>query len=258
MVTRLYLIRHGETEDAGLRRYKGHLDVPLSERGIRQMEAVAKYLKMEDGKGKMEDITGVYCSDLKRAIQSAEIIAKPLGLKPVVVSELRERNFGQWEGMTFEEIAKKWPDTFKAWAEDPLRHSPPGGESTLEVRERVIDALDKILKELQSGSSWFKKVVQDSSKIVQNGSKVDNNTTLNNIEQSLTTLNQIIIVVAHGGVNRVILAELLGMPLENIFRIEQDYACVNIIDFHDGYPVVKGFNIVQDNSRWFKGDQKKI
>lgn len=144
----------------------------------------------------------VYCSDLKRAVQSAEIIATPLDLEPIALCELRERNFGEWEGMTFDEIEKRYPEEFRAWMKDPLRFSPPGGESTVEVRDRAMRAIEKIVN-------------QGSVNIA---------------------------IVAHGGINRIILCELLGMPLENIFRIEQDFGALNIIEFHDGYPVVKLLN----------------
>jgi broad specificity phosphatase PhoE len=140
---------------------------------------------------------------LSRAFRSAEIIAESHGLTPLVNNGLRERSFGIWEGMSFIEIKEKHPVEFQAWAGNPLKYSPMGGESTLEVRERVIGALESILA----------------------GHHGDT-----------------IAVVAHGGVNRIILCHIMGMPLENIFRIEQDYAAVNIIEFWEQYPVVKLLN----------------
>lgn len=212
MVKVIYLIRHGETVGAEKRRYKGSIDVPLSENGIRQMEQVSKYIFNEINncsvpsspllpKGGLLD--AVYCSDLQRAIKSAELIAKPHSLKPIIVPSLRERNFGIWEGMSFDEIREKYPMEFDAWAGNPLRFSPMGGESTAEMKERVIDALDKILN---------------------------------------THEKQQIAVVSHGGVIRIILCHFLGIPLENIFRIEQDYGALNIVEFWDKYPVVKLMN----------------
>jgi alpha-ribazole phosphatase/probable phosphoglycerate mutase len=109
--------------------------------------------------------------------------------------------------MTFTEIKEKYPAEFEAWAGNPLRYSPKGGESTIQVRDRVIGALEGIL-----------------------ASHHDQN----------------IAIVAHGGVNRIILCHVLGMPLENIFRLEQDYAAVNIIEFWDKYPVVKLLNGVSN------------
>ena len=215
MVTILYLIRHGETEGAEKRRYKGTTDVPLSENGIRQMEQLSAYIVKEikncsnppsppllkGGKGGLLD--AVYCSDLKRAIKSAELIAEPHSINPIIVPSLRERNFGIWEGMSFDEIKEKYPEKFDAWAGNPLKFSPMGGESTLEVKSRVMKALDEIIRN-HNGKHFA--------------------------------------IVAHGGVNRIILSHWLGIPLENIFRIEQDYGALNIVEFWDRYPVVKLIN----------------
>lgn len=202
MVTTLYLIRHGETEGDDVKRYKGSIDVPLSAKGEEQIERTAGFIN-ESLKTFNAALRAVYSSDLIRAVRSAGIIAKGSGLQPVVVPELRERNFGLWEGMSFDEIKEKYPDEFGAWAKDPLRFSPMGGESTIEVKDRVIRALEKILGR-HSGDA--------------------------------------IAVVGHGGVNRIILCHIMEMPLENIFRVEQDHAAVNIIEFWDEYPVVKLIN----------------
>lgn len=200
MVTTLYLIRHGATEGSENFRYKGSLDVPLSEEGMRQVEKTARLLRSMKA-----ELKAVYCSDLSRAVRSAEIVSGNLdgSPKPVVVPEFRERGFGLWEGMSFEEICRRYPSEFQAWASDPLRFSPPGGESTLQVAGRAIPALDKTLA-AHGGESFA--------------------------------------VVAHGGVNRVMLCNFMGMPLENIFRIEQDFAAINIIEINNDYPIVKLIN----------------
>ena len=210
MVTTLYLIRHGETEGGEIRRYKGTIDVPLSEIGVRQMEQVSKYIyqntvynQNSEYRTRDTELSAVYCSDLTRAIRSAEIVAEPHSLKPIIVSSLRERNFGLWEGMSFDEIREKYPLEFDAWAGNPLKFSPMEGESTLAMRDRVTQAM---------------------SEIMENHNKEN------------------IAIVAHGGVNRIILCHILGIPLENIFRIEQDYGALNIIEFWDKYPVVKLLN----------------
>ncbi|MBI5196239.1 MAG: histidine phosphatase family protein [Nitrospirae bacterium] len=244
MVTTLYLIRHGETEGSDAKRYKGSIDVPLSEKGVEQIERLSTYIVQGCSNGLNSSnppsppfdkggpggfLSAVYCSPLSRALKSAEIIAKPFGIKPAVIPDLRERSFGIWEGMSFDEIREKYPEEFKAWTGNPMKFSPMQGESTLEVRDRVVKALNNILSN---------HLVQNSSKLFN---MVQNGTILNNVEQSLTTLNNIV-VVAHGGVNRIMLCHLLGIPLENIFRIEQDFAALNIIEFWDKYPVVKLIN----------------
>lgn len=228
MVTTLYLIRHGKTASGDAKRYHGSIDIPLSEEGAAQMRAAAEFVQRRLNNpaaskylSYLRDIhTGgaaqtpedvpppsvleaVYCSDLSRSSSSAQIIAAPYSLTPVVVPQIRERSFGIWEGMTFSEIMERYPAEFQAWANDPLRFSPMGGESTLEVRDRVVAAIEEILGRHPGGE---------------------------------------IAVVAHGGVNRVALCHILGMPLEHIFRIEQDHAAVNIIEFWEKYPVVKLMN----------------
>ena len=240
MVTTLYLVRHGETEGSEAKRYKGSIDVPLSEKGIGQIKGTSAFIRQylgntsaskylsylkdihrpsadSSGARKSESpestselqsfrtsrLQAVYTSDLSRAVRSAGIIAEPYGLKPVKTPALRERSFGIWEGMTFNEIKEKYPEEFEAWAGNPLRYGPIEGESTLRVRDRILPSLAGIL-ERHKGEN--------------------------------------IAIVAHGGVNRIILCHFLGIPLENIFRVEQDYASVNIIEIWDKYPVVKMLN----------------
>ena len=231
MVTTLYLVRHGSIESDGTRRYYGSMDVPLLEEGVKQMKAACglitryladlaaardrSYLKdihdpeetapgLQDGEEEeTPGLTAIYCSDLQRAIRSAEIIAEPYGLDPIQVAALRERNFGIWEGLTFTEIKERYPLEFKAWAENPLKYNPIGGESTLDMGLRVTRAIENIV-ESHPGKE--------------------------------------IAVIAHGGVNRIVLCQIMGIPLENIFRIEQDYGAVNIVEFWDRYPVVKLLN----------------
>ncbi len=232
MVTTLYLVRHGETEGSEVKRYKGSIDVPLSEKGIRQMEQVAKYLnrlyKSYNG------LKAVYCSPLIRALKSAEIVAEQHSLKPIVIPDLRERSFGIWEGMSFDEIKESYPEEFEAWAGNPLKYSPIGGESTLEVRDRVIKALDEILNRAEEQKSRRAEVNHGGDNSLENYCSTG-------LLDCCSNLN--IVIVAHGGVNRIILCHIMGIPLENIFRIEQDNAAVNIIEFWERYPVVKALNL---------------
>jgi alpha-ribazole phosphatase/probable phosphoglycerate mutase len=193
MATTLYLIRHGATVGNEEKRYKGSIDVPMSDDGVGQIKRSTEFIQ-----------TTLRGSSLSRALKSAEILAGPFGLTPVIIPDLRERHFGIWEGMTFNEIREKYPDEFSAWAKNPLKHNPRGGESTLEVRDRAIGALELIL--MHHGG------------------------------------DDKIAIAAHGGVNRIILCHVMNVPLDQIFRIEQDNAAVNIINFYNNYPVVKLLN----------------
>jgi len=197
--TTLFLIRHGHTVGGEEKRYKGHIDVELSEMGKRIIQRLTENLQRLN-----HTLNAIYCSDLKRALKSAEILSAPLGLNPVVIPELRERSFGRWEGMSFDEISGEYPGEFEKWKADPLKFSPPDGESTLEVKERTLSTVNGLFKRHQ-GETFS--------------------------------------IVAHGGVNRIILCHFMGLPLENIFRIEQDYGCLNIIEiYEDGFPVIKLLN----------------
>jgi broad specificity phosphatase PhoE len=248
MVTTLYLIRHGETEGADTKRYKGSIDVPLSKKGIEQIKAVSKFLFADSSIHRFthSPLSAVYCSDLSRAIRSAEIIAEPCGLKPVITPELRERNFGVWEGMSFDEIREEYPEEFDAWANNPLKFSPMGGESTIEVRDRVIPAMNVILNEngMRDQTSKGKREgrIHDTRYTIHNSSSKTPGGHIVHRASCIIHHESNIVIVAHGGVNRVILCHFLGIPLENIFRIEQDYGCVNVIEFWDKYPVVKLIN----------------
>jgi len=210
MITTVYIIRHGLTINAAEKRYIGHLDVPLSREGEKQMERLACYLIKETNKiclptGADNLLDTVYCSDLQRAKKSAEIIARPFGLQPAVVPDLRERSFGCWEGMTFDEILQMYPGEFDAWSKDSLKFFPVGGESTMDIRNRVMPVFYDIIAK-------------------KKGKKIA--------------------IVAHGGVNRIVLCELLNIPLQHLFRIEQDFGALNVVMFYDGTPVMKLMNYV--------------
>lgn len=197
----IYLLRHGETE-GHKKVYKGHIDVPLSKEGERQVEKVARFLKKYSDKYNFKREI-IYSSPLKRAITTAEILNKELSLRIKSTDDLKERSFGKWEGLSINEILSLYPEDFEKWRMNPAIFSPPEGESTIDVSKRSQKTIKEILK---------------------NHDK-----------------NQVFIV-AHGGINRVILCNILGIPLENIFRIEQDFACVNIVEFYEDVPVVKLVN----------------
>ncbi|MCI4625051.1 MAG: histidine phosphatase family protein [Candidatus Magnetoovum sp. WYHC-5] len=206
--TTVFLYRHGETADGNAKRYKGHTEVPLSKRGERQFEEAAKHLqKLIAEYDKEEDtaigLTKVYSSDLGRAIRSAELLGTPFGLSPTPIPELRERNFGRWEGLTFDEVQSQYPDAFDDWSKDPLKFSPIGGESTEDVGKRAIPPFYELIKRHRG---------------------------------------QRIAIVAHGGINRIIICNLLGIPLSNIFKIEQDFGCMNIFFMYDNFPFLKTLN----------------
>ncbi len=195
--TRMYLVRHGEIAGSEISRYNGQSDVPLTAKGLDQYRVLAA--RLED-----KPISACYSSDLSRCVQGAHIICDPLGIMPVSKKELRELSFGDWEGMSWADLAEKYPEAWQARINDIVNIRAPGGENLLDLHDRVMPVITEIAER-------------------HRGEEV--------------------LVVAHGGVNRIVLLNAVGAHATSMFRIEQDYGCLNIIDYHaDGSPVVKLLN----------------
>jgi len=142
---RLFAIRHGETAWTRERRFSGARDIPLTEHGQRQAEAVAQALAGER-------ITAVYTSPLMRARASAEIIARPHRLSVTVEPAFREMAFGEWEGLTRYELETGTAPMMETWRTTPERALPPGGEGLTDVAERVGKALQQVRDNHPEGS----------------------------------------------------------------------------------------------------------
>lgn len=140
---RLILIRHGETADHLAGKYCGFTDPSLNNKGRRQAERLAA--KLKDAR-----VDAVYSSDLRRAYETAAIIFKSKTIKKM--PELREMNFGIFEGLKYREIVRKYPEVYRDWINDPSKIKVPAGESFGTFSRRVKDALSFIL-------SWRKKGV---------------------------------------------------------------------------------------------------
>jgi len=190
-------MRHGEVANDGERRYNGHIDIDITQKGVDQMRRLADLLS---GKS----IAAVYSSDLIRSTKGAAIISRRVGISYNPLPELRERSLGAWEGLTAAEIQERFPAEYAEWRANLLTYRPPGGECLIDVKERILPV--------------FKRLIDSHP-------------------------NQEIGMLLHGGVNRVILADMLGMAPLNLFRIDQAFGALNIIDFlHDGTAVVKLLN----------------
>ena len=178
----IYLVRHGDIGLGRDKRYIGQTDLSLSAHGKMQATVLKDFL----GQVPLDNI---YCSDLKRSRQTADIIASHHPIVPTVREELRELNMGVWEDKLFSEIRIKFPREFKERGENIANYSPPEGESFADCSKRVIPVFESL-------------------------AQVDETT---------------ILIVGHAGVNRVILCSILGIPLDNLFRLEQSYGCLNLI-----------------------------
>ena len=196
--TWLYLVRHGAVQ-GGEQRFYGHTDVQLSQEGEAQLQALGMALAKER-------IEAVYASDLIRSRRSAELLAAPFGLTPVILPAFREMAMGRWEQLTHQEITAREPERFKEWMANLGTFPFPGGESLPDLRARVVPALGALL-ERHAGGRFA--------------------------------------LVAHGGPNRVILSEALGMPLDRIISLGQNYGALNLIEYRDGTAVIHRLNYLQ-------------
>ena len=201
--TRLVLVRHAEPEESAAGRCYGRLDVALSDQGRRQAEELAALLSPLPP-------AAVYSSPLRRALETAAPIAAARGLSPIVHDGLRELDFGEVEGMRFEDIAVERPALFRSWMDAPAEVSFPGGESLPELRDRALAAASEI---------------------------------------RLGHEGETVAVVAHGGVVRVVLGDALGLSDGAIFRLDQAYGAVSVVDWLGGTPVVRAVNVAYTRAR---------
>ena len=137
-MTRLLLIRHGESEANNEGMFAGNKDVSLKERGIEQAKKTAEYISEN------YEVDYVYASDLKRAYKTGEVIADLLGLKVIADKRLREIYAGKWEGKKFTELEENFADDYKCWLTDIGNCICSGGESVKELGERVFKAISEI------------------------------------------------------------------------------------------------------------------
>ena len=132
--TRILLARHGETEWNRLGRWQGHADPPLNDAGRAQAAALATQL---EGDG----LAAVYSSDLRRASETARIVADRLGLAVSEDRALREIDVGSWSGLTRDEVRERYPEGFARWLSGEIGHD---GETREELTKRVVEAVGRI------------------------------------------------------------------------------------------------------------------
>jgi probable phosphoglycerate mutase len=137
--TRILAIRHGETAWNVDTRIQGHLNIPLNDTGHWQAERLGQALATEN-------IAAIYASDLSRAHETALYVSRASGIPVVAELGLRERGFGDFEGRTFAEIEIALPDQAERWRKRDPAFAPTGGESLLQVQERVLATVNRLAK----------------------------------------------------------------------------------------------------------------
>ncbi|RSM97672.1 bifunctional RNase H/acid phosphatase [Nonomuraea sp. WAC 01424] len=198
VATSLLLLRHGETPLSIERRFSGLGDAELTANGLAQAEAAAARLSREPYR-----LDVIVSSPLRRARQTAAAVGRRTGLDVEVDDDLREADFGAWEGHTFTEVQRQWPAELAAWLAGPDA-APPGGESFASAAHRV-EAVRERLVERYEGKT--------------------------------------VLVVSHVTPIKMMVREALTAPLGALYRMHLDLACLSLIEYYaDGPAVVKSFN----------------
>ena len=212
---RLILVRHGVTAWNEDGRYQGHSDVPLGERGQAQASQIGVRLAGEA-------LTAAYASDLSRSRTTAEIALDGRDVPLFLLPALRERFFGSWEGLRVDEIKAQDPDTWDAWTRDPLLTRPPGGETGVEVLDRVVDCYSSIVGTEpvdQSPDDWFS--YRAAGPMGSSGPQ------------------RTLLFVTHGGPARALLAHLIGVETRFYWRFGIRPASVSILDVYPEGPITE-------------------
>ena len=190
------LVRHGQSTWNSEHRIQGQLDPPLSDEGRRQAMRVGRRLAQRP-------FVGFYTSDLKRALETASAIGAVTGGSPSPTAGLREIFLGEWEGLNTQELAKRFPEAWARWTEEPSWDVVAGGEGAVAFESRVVAEIDAILARHQYGD---------------------------------------VLVVTHGGVIQVALHRIVGRPNHGLFPFRIENASISVIEKRNGRFVVSGVN----------------
>lgn len=134
----LLIVRHGETAWNAADIFRGRVGIGLSENGFKQAELLSAFLSQKK-------LQAVYCSPLNRAMQTAQVVARPHGLTPMPTENLTDLDFGEWEGVSRQEIKTRYKEIYEKWLERPDLEQIPGGESLSDARKRSLSAIDEIM-----------------------------------------------------------------------------------------------------------------
>ncbi len=193
---RLFVVRHGETAWSRERRFAGSRDVALEPEGLRQCEAVARALASQV-------VAAVYASPLERARASAEVIAKPHRLPVEIDPAFGEMAFGEWEGLTREEVAARFPAAYEEWRHAPHLVRIAGGETLAQVAERARGAVQAL---------------------------------------AATHSGETIVLVTHAIVTRLIVLDALGLGPERLWTVDATPAGITEIEYEPGWATVHRMN----------------
>jgi broad specificity phosphatase PhoE len=194
-MTELILARHGETAWNVEEVFRGQIDVELNQTGIKQAGLLAEYLSGQK-------IEAVYSSPLKRALKTAEAVARHHNLEVAVSPGLIDDDFGQWQGLSLREVKDKYKELYEQWAASPQLVKIPGGESLDGVRKRALGVVNEVIAN-HTGA---------------------------------------VVLVAHRVVNKVLICALLGLDNSHFWNIRQDVGGTTVFNYEKGRFVLTRHN----------------
>jgi phosphoserine phosphatase len=196
-MTKLILVRHGHVQGISPERFRGRAELPLTELGRREAELTAARIAAS------WQPAAIYTSPMSRAVDTGAAIAKPFGLSASAMPGLNDIDYGEWQGLTNDEVRARWPDELDTWHRHPDWAAIPHGETLQQVLARVVAALREVVRHLPDDT---------------------------------------VVLVAHDSVNRVLLLHALELPLSRYWHFKQNPCCINELDFAAGGFVILGIN----------------
>jgi probable phosphoglycerate mutase len=195
-LTNFILVRHGQTGWNKQERFRGWVDVDLDDEGIKQAKAAAQRVVRWQ-------VDAVYSSPLKRAMSTAQVIAKHFNVPVTPLDGITDMNFGDWQGLAIQEAREKFPEQFDFWLNSPHRLQIPGGETLEDVRRRAVATIEELAARHEDDT---------------------------------------IAVVTHRVVCKVLLLSLLGLNNSHFWQIAQDTTAVNAFEIYEGRTAVTLIN----------------
>jgi probable phosphoglycerate mutase len=196
-MTLIILVRHGQTEWNRVEHFRGRADVPLNAVGLAQAEVTGLRVASE------WQPVAVYSSPLVRAIRTGEAIAKHFDLPVNLHSGIADIDYGEWQGLTPDEVKARWPDIYHAWYDQPHLARIPGGETLDDLRTRGMAAVNELAAHHDE---------------------------------------QTIVLVGHTVINRIILLGVLGLSNDRFWHLHQDTCAINVFEVKNGDYVLVSLN----------------
>ena len=210
-MTKLVLIRHGETDDNKNQNLCGWSNPCLNDNGRKAAEGLAKYL--ED-----TELDLIINSGLKRSEETGAIISKEREIEQITLEDLRELNFGEFEGSKMIDIEKKHPELYRQMEKDFIHFKFPKGESLKEMNDRVIAATNKLLEDYK---------------------------------------DKTIALVVHSGVIRCILAHFITGEINRHWSFKVEHCSISIMEIHQGFPVLTKLNDIAFLDKQYRKEEKQ-